>query len=333
MGLWRRPWPWRELGIDATTDTQAIREAYARKVTSLGLSTSTTSFSRLNEARDAALSIAASGITGTVGEPQEPEAHPTANGSRIERLFGRLEIWRLWIVTLALVALLLMKLLGVVTNFFDEPEDDGRRVVSKDYTWNGARVDEVVPALFGESFTYERLKRANPAFAEELISGIGDEYGDTDLENARSFLRSTMMNSRAFLPRTELLQLSRLQLSWLRAAREEGGTACREVTGHSYFDGVPMLDKAALSEEQAIAREWIASIDFVPKGVDNPEPQRALPTWTMAAVQRSTGLDPIAINASLANLTDQHRCDVTIALLEALLARPQDAPSSLLVSI
>lgn len=328
-----RPWPWRDLGIDATSDRQAIHEAYGRKVAGLGLGASAASFTRLTEARDAALLHAQAETSGIESNYLAEGSGEGAYYSEAAPLPSRLECARIWIVTIVLVGLLLTQIFGIISDAMGWRGEDGAWKITTDTSLGSRRIDAVVPELFGESFTPERLEQVSPVFAAGLGRDVSEEYGETDTERARSYLRASMMNSRAFLTRAELLQLSRLQLIWLRAARSQGGGACREVTGHSYFNGVPRLDGAALAEEQAIAREWVASIDFVAKGDDNPEPQRSLPAWAVTAVQNSTGLSPKAIDASLADLTDGNRCDVTIALLEALLARPADAPTSLLVSL
>lgn len=179
--------------------------------------------------------------------------------------------------------------------------------------------------------TASDIGAADPALARGIVS---DAFNTDDpVEGGRSYLRLAMLEARTTADPTTLIAINRLYLDWLKTANAMGGTQCREVTGRSFFDGVPDMPEIALSRERLLARIMLEKDQFNGQPINDPVPTDQIPDWAMAEVSEKLALPPEAIVASLGNQADPNRCQVTIALVEALLARPEDAHRALLVTL
>ena len=181
-------------------------------------------------------------------------------------------------------------------------------------------LDRVVGDLFGADKTYQDLAQEQPFFARRLAADI-KAYPE-DPHAGRSLVRYWIMEQRDQLSREHALAASRLYLDWLIAAEAQGGEWCREVTGRSFFDGVPAVSEDVLTRERSLAWQ-LAQRDYAILYRESARPAR-LPDWARADASVSLGLPSAAIDKALSDETQPQRCAVTIALLRAMLARPQD---------
>lgn len=193
-----------------------------------------------------------------------------------------------------------------------------------------ARAEAVVPELFGGSYSLDDVRDYDAYFVTAMMQAIAAGEGASDLESARVLTRSVVVQSRENMSREQLLEASDVYLRWLEQAQAQGGGACREVTGHSFYDGVPTLEGEDLEAEQRLLRNLIENV-YLEFGSeihnrDLPPP----PRWAEQAASKSSGLSPATIRAALGNLAHPQRCAATIHVLDALLARPKIAPATFL---
>ena len=75
------------------------------------------------------------------------------------------------------------------------------------------------------------------------LAGLAQDLGaDTEsFDEARSRLRITILAARRVASREQALGIAELHLAWLLSAREAGAGDCLEVTGKSFFGGVPHM--------------------------------------------------------------------------------------------
>ena len=76
-----------------------------------------------------------------------------------------------------------------------------------------------------------------------FLAGLAQDLrtGAESFEEARSSLRMTILAARRVASREQALGIAELHLAWLLTARRAGNGDCREVTGKSFFDGVPHM--------------------------------------------------------------------------------------------
>jgi hypothetical protein len=140
-----------------------------------------------------------------------------------------------------------------------------------------------------------------------------------------------MLEARQSLEPADVVAIDEIYLEWLRAAQVLDGGACREVTGRSFYDGVPEVDDQVLDRERQITRRLVESgkLDRIEPGLDDAE----APEWLLGAVAERTDLDQGELAEILSSEVDPRRCAVTIAFLEAALLRPEDVPLELLAGL
>lgn len=193
-------------------------------------------------------------------------------------------------------------------------------------------MDPLIAELFGPDITYADVASSSSLLAqrmayEESVSGANSAVG------ARSYLRMAMLEARFRADRETLIALNQQYLDWLKAADEMGGSNCREVTDHSFYDNVPAMSENALLRERDLARRLLLDRAFDGPVEDRSPGDVPIPQWAMASVQSDLGISDADVTVALSNRADPDRCKVTISLLEALLARPDEAPRDLLVSL
>ncbi|MXO60343.1 hypothetical protein GRI89_12420 [Altererythrobacter salegens] len=196
-------------------------------------------------------------------------------------------------------------------------------------------IDPIVSALFGDGYDFDWLLSKDRNFARALVrEAFYDREPGHAVTNARAYLRISIVRTRSRLDPKLSLDAARLYRTWLQVAQNEGNSACRDVTGVSFFDGIPHLDEAQLAREQAFARRWVEATGQLPQHwLPGDAPRPALPRETMEQAEAATGFNREEMIAALGSETDARRCPATIALLDALLERPEDATPAVLASL
>ncbi|MBX7501145.1 hypothetical protein K3181_06795 [Qipengyuania sp. YG27] len=381
-------WPWSELGIAETADKEAILEAYRTKIGRIDRSSPISAYTRLSEAREKALSLAAQSPTVVEGEgtphalaaplepldgqPTEQEADAAQQASEARSVYvdagvadaardtdsggpwlddskdarreeysqqwsagfsQTVDRWRMVALGIFAILFLVVKLVALVRG--DEPEtaypQSAEEVLADEE--KVARAAPVVPELFGNGYSMATLRATNPDLAAVIVHAAHNQFATTDIESARGVLRTVIIYARPAMERDMLIEETAVYLMWLRSAEAAQDGSCRDVTGHSFFDGLPKLSPDDLEKEQAFARKFAQGGSY---GNDDDIHNRALPPvpgWALVEAEKKTGLDRAVIGAALEDLAHPERCRVTIAVLEALLAQPDDVPERLLIGL
>lgn len=342
-----RGWPWSELRIGRTSDIDAIQAAYEARLSRLSLSSPPDAFTRLAAARKDAMEDAAGKAVRRQCEPppmRMARGEPHRLVSLVERALAKAaRSPRLIAGAGFFILFVLMQVFNPPHEAPLPPASDGRdpqeavRVVIPPDPLEDpallARAEAVVPHLFGEGYGIDWVRARNSAFAGRLLSEAVRGNRESDLDNARSYLRTSVVRSRRELDPAGLRSASGMYLVWLRTAQAEGGDACRDVTGHSFFDGIPHLSEEDRLVEQGFARAWLTMADGAAIFGETSPPDQPIPPWAMDRVRERTGLAAPEVRAALADYADPRRCRVTIALVEAMLERSEDAPAALLSSL
>ncbi|TMM48109.1 hypothetical protein [Qipengyuania marisflavi] len=191
----------------------------------------------------------------------------------------------------------------------------------------GESGDVLALELFGEGIDWDYIVKTDPYLAYALAGWItGSATADNDA--TRAILRTTIVEARTSASRADVIAISEVYLIWLKAAATEEGGACREVTSHAFFDGVPHIRGAELEQEQRLARHMLGSRLLTPR--EGMGRESVIPSWALQRASESSGLPESTITKSLEDFAHPQRCEATIALLEALLERPADAPLEVL---
>ncbi|GMN14543.1 hypothetical protein [Altererythrobacter sp. MTPC7] len=332
---------WAILGIAPGAGPAAIEDAYRRKLTSLDLSSDANLYSRLAQARSDALAHHA----------RDSRASATSETPENSRTAGRLIVgskelpltgaaipsprsragWQLY-AGLAAVLLLVSGLAVERLVAFADALSDMARGGTFDPLPAGDRrdkADAMAPLLFGEGVTWADVEDADPYMADALVPPRDPEISTHQAaERARANLRRAMLFSRRDMGRSDLAQVGRVYLGWLKTARAAPGDACREVTGRAFFDETPVMDETALQAEQALA--WRLMQDGIlhfdeqePRSLNYPQP-------LLEGAVAATGMSEEDLLRASHSLTDPAHCDAVIALLEAALERSQTVPLDVL---
>jgi len=364
-------WPWSELGIRETVDRDEIHAAYRKKIDRLNISSPISAFTRLSEAREKALFLAAQrGVRTSDPAPFEAKANvdplpeitedakpdsevdqgavgrvlvakfpsqgleSARDGGRLSDLATRLDRLRLVIVLVFGAAYLIFKIFNGVfgearISDWASPRLETREKVMADPETR-QRLSAILPELFGPGYSIDDLAGDQRMLVASLANGLGGPFGESDLDNARSNLRTLVVHSRPSMSREMLLDASEVYLVWLKSADRAGDGSCRDVTGHSFYDGLPVLSDTDLDQEQAFLREFARSDAVEFDGDLNNRETPPIPSWAEPQAIAKSGLDAAQLNKALADLTDPNNCKAHIAVLETLLAQPKDAPRDLL---
>lgn len=190
------------------------------------------------------------------------------------------------------------------------------------------KLDAMARELFGSDVGANEVGRRNMEMFSRIYGAARDEG---DIDEARGFLRTAMLDARRGMDPADLDAISRLYLQWLKQAEAEGPGLCREVTGRSFFDGVPHMDTESIEAERALARTLLLERHRLSLKTTADKPP--LPDGLMEAVSRRTGLSANQIDVARRTEADPARCRVTIAILEEMLGGKSEAPRVILETL
>ena len=202
-------------------------------------------------------------------------------------------------------------------------------MVLPDYPWPAAmpgdarRAERAARELFGEAVAWQRVRELAPALSLRLADSMGDD--SRSMGNRRGAVRRVMLEARTVVSREHQLDIARLYEAWLLTAREAGEAACMEVTDHAFLNGVPQMRDDWIAFERSLAATLLLSGELA----DEPPPpaNTVVPDWAIADAASTSGLSAQIIVEALADRSLPTRCDATIAVLGALLARSDEAPA------
>lgn len=216
--------------------------------------------------------------------------------------------------------------------FSDTPANDAVQSAGFNADWEPAldvaSQDALFAELFGQGVDASHVRQKAPGSWRLLLQGA-ESSPASQADDAREFLRTMIATSRRDVEFAQLVAIDRLYLSWLRQAEEEG--ACREVSGLSFFDGVPHMAGAGLDAERAVARQLLDSGELVWR-----EPEGSgfeIPNPLLSCAEQRSGLGAERIIGAFASEAHPDRCRASIALLEAALDDPASVPRDLLAGI
>ena len=147
----------------------------------------------------------------------------------------------------------------------------------------------------------------------------------------REDVRVGILSARDIADRETLIVIDTLYLDWLRAARDSGDGNCREVLSRSFFEGIPQLSGESAERERQLAR------DLLDRGWLRPQLQEeggyTIPEDIAAAATAVTGLSVTEIARALGDETHPAAYTARIAVVEAALSDPDEAPTALFRAI
>lgn len=194
---------------------------------------------------------------------------------------------------------------------------------------NLAEADRLLIETFGADATVDYVGEREPGLAAGVLGEV--VRGDDPRFRLREELRVGILSARVIADRETLIAIDRLYLDWLRAARDLGNGNCREVLSRSFFEGIPQLSGETAVRERQVAR------DLLDRGWLRPQLEEeegyTIPEDIAAAVTAETGLSVTEIAQALGDETHPAACDARIAVVEAALADPDEAPTALLRAI
>ena len=187
----------------------------------------------------------------------------------------------------------------------------------------------MVALLFGDSWNLDQLINADNDMAFELVGRVRPE--DANFDVARAFLRSEILRARARVPKDTALAIAELHLAWLTTAQEQGVASCREVTSGTFAQGEPQMREDWVRFEQSLAAGLLATGGFkAPQSEPAAEP---IPRWVISDAAARYEIDELTILNALGDPASTNRCAVEIAVLQAMLARPDDVTPGILAAI
>ncbi|MDP4573661.1 hypothetical protein Q9K02_00730 [Qipengyuania sp. G39] len=192
-----------------------------------------------------------------------------------------------------------------------------------------AEADRLLAEALGADATVAYVGEREPRLVAGVLGNI--MRGNDPHFRLREDLRVGILSARDIADRETLIAIDRLYLDWLRAARDSGNGNCREVLSRSFFEGIPQLSGESAVRERQVAR------DLLDRGWLRPQLQEeegyTIPEDIAAAATAETGLSVTEIARALGDETHPAACDARIAVVEAALADPEEAPTALLRAI
>ena len=194
---------------------------------------------------------------------------------------------------------------------------------------NLAEADRLLTEVFGENATAAYVGEREPRLVAGVLGNL--TRGNDPRFRLREDLRVGILSAREIADRETLVAIDGLYLDWLRAARDSGKGNCREVLSRSFFEGIPQLLGESAVRERQVAR------DLLDRGWLRPQLQAEeefrIPGSIADVVIAETGLSVTEIARALGDETHPAACDARIAVVEAALADPDEAPTALLRAI
>ena len=194
---------------------------------------------------------------------------------------------------------------------------------------NLAEADRLLIEVFGENATAAYVGEREPRLVAGVLGNI--MRGNDPQFRLREDVRVGILSARDIADRETLIVIDTLYLDWLRAARDSGDGNCREVLSRSFFEGIPQLSGESAERERQLAR------DLLDRGWLRPQLQEeggyTIPEDIAAAATAVTGLSVTEIARALGDETHPAAYTARIAVVEAALVDPDEAPTALLRAI
>lgn len=189
--------------------------------------------------------------------------------------------------------------------------------------------------IFDEAYDPEIARRDAPWFTDifaALVSAAPVTAAEPDApqDAALGLVRSIMNSAVDTAAFDDLVRLQQVRLDWLRAARAQGGAeACGLVLdGHVRNAGFVLTQDQREAERAVAARLLHAGKLVEPLG--RPANSFPIPGWLVEDMMKTSGLSSEAIAAAMRSPDDPRRCDVVIALLDAMVRNPAKTPAQTL---
>ena len=194
---------------------------------------------------------------------------------------------------------------------------------------NLVEADRLLIEVFGDNATVAYVGEREPRLVAGVLGNI--MRGNDPQFRLREDVRVGILSARDIADRKTLIVIDTLYLDWLRAARDSGDGNCREVLSRSFFEGIPQLSGESAERERQLAR------DLLDRGWLRPQLQEeggyTIPEDIAAAATAVTGLSVTEIARALGDETHPAACTARIAVVEAALSDPDEAPTALLRAI
>ena len=194
---------------------------------------------------------------------------------------------------------------------------------------NLVEADRLLIEVFGDNATVAYVGEREPRLVAGVLGNI--MRGNDPQFRLREDLRVGILSARDIADRDTLVAIDTLYLDWLRAARASGDGNCREVLSRSFFEGIPQLSGESAERERQVARDLLDR-GWLWRQLQEEEGY-TIPEDIAAVVVAETGLSAPEIARALGDETHPAACDARIALVEAALADPDEAPTALLRAI
>lgn len=227
-----------------------------------------------------------------------------------------------------LILIVLTRVVGFLSDSNGEPD---RSVQAEAFAQlEAAQADLAAAAVFGAGTDMAAVRRADPAFADQLKVMMG-RVTDTD-EAALAFARSRAHASGAVGDFDALVVRADLRDLWMRAALATSVDACRTVMVGDFRSAPPPLDDKQRAREQALLKQLLAAkvLGVQPEG---GEFRYAIPGWLVAETLKRSGLGEEKLVAALTDPAHPDRCKVESALIEAVRAAPGKVPLDVLKGV
>ena len=182
------------------------------------------------------------------------------------------------------------------------------------------RLGMIVEDLFGDGSRFADIERDDREFAQTLAFQVGFDGYDPD--EARTHIRAEILRVRPVISHADLILASEVYLGWLEKARSIGSAECRNVYSRAFDNGGPIMGDAAMLKERELARRFVRMRNFSRRTEGGTSIM--LPEWVIENVERQSGIGRETLGEALSDPEHPLRCDATIALLEVILAQPDD---------
>ena len=210
----------------------------------------------------------------------------------------------------------------------EEPDDSASRdIIPADV----AGLNGLAEDLFGEGVRWEQVETNAPELASRL-GGHAADWPDR-VDERYGILRLAMIAARPNTARGDNIRFAYLQRAWLMAARDIGQELCHSVMEHALFSGAPVLSKEWQGYEQQLAADMLLSQSLAASASDAVRTTNALPDWALQSAAGETGLSITTVQQAVAVPGAPARCDVHIAILNALIERADEAPDDAFMSL
>ena len=231
--------------------------------------------------------------------------------------------WIAWIIQRVFIAIVLIQAVALCGRAFDDND------------LPQAELDQVVAEAFGAGRTMAAVQAADPDLADQIHATIEFDRAQGDalakVEQAVVVrLREMAAMAMEDAPKDELLAIIAVRRDLFAAMSEAGSPACAAYLSSARVpEGVRVPEETRTAERALMWRLARARL-LDPEWTASDSRSLPLPPWVGPEVTRRTGLSVERINAVLRGEETPDLCAVRIALIDALLSRPDEAPIELL---